>query len=161
MTLPSVVGRDSFDDELELIKQFDDIDVTNHKKVVKRARLLRNTMPMSVIRVSLINNILNSAKPGDYLQHCRDRLSDVIEIMDQFIADGKHGMIIFKKEVFPVQLKVLPNWLEKPWHPDDELEIMRNAARGWMKDNGKTTFRGKVVLFSDFGFSGVPRLILE
>lgn len=107
----------------------------------------------------LIRNVLTIRDPEAYLLKCFGDIHQYAEIIKDFTKAGNHGMIQIQRQCYPVKLICPDVWLTdgNPWHPEDERLIGADACNKWMKDNDKGYFHGLVVLFSEFGFSGIPR----
>lgn len=155
-------AQDALTQEKEILDQFLDIR-KKPLKIIKRARRLFNEVDTPV-KKRLCRDLMSAADPVDYLERCIVLINDCAIVMEQFLADGAHGMIMTgkdRREVYPVVLSTQKNWLEdgKQWHPEDEQIIQNQAADAWMREYDKGSFEGMVVLFTQFGFSGIPRVI--
>jgi hypothetical protein len=74
-------------------------------------------------------------------------------------------MLVLKggTEIHGVTIKTQESWLteNKQWDKDQEYEIQEEIVDLWMKANGKTKLDGMIVLFDEFGFSGIARPVLK
>lgn len=155
MTTVTTIDRES-----ELLEVFKKIDLNNSKKVLKLARKLHGTVIHEIQKVFCMEVIL-SADPSRYIKHCIAVIEDFATLTAEAIANGNHGVMFvgkYRDVLIPVKLDVLPQWLkaDEPWHPDDERQIMTDAAMAYMHERGLKTFQTKVVLFPQYGFSGEP-----
>lgn len=154
---------DSFAQESTILKVFKDANLKNPKKVRAMAtRLLKETtLP---IQRQLLMDLIAAGNPLKYLHYCIDHVEQCAVIIQQFIDDGCHGMIMTGhkcRTIYPVKLDTRENWLKADdrWNEEDEQLIRIKSAEEWMKEYDKGYFLGKVVLFPQFGFSGVPGVI--
>lgn len=156
------VSQDALSQESAILAIFEEAGLKNPKKVKKLAlRLLKEAT--NRVQIKLLTDIAaakNSAAKAEYFIKV---IRDCAILIQQFIEDGCHGMIMMRHQVYPVVLDTRENWLteKKIWHPDDEEEIQRQAVKNWMKEHKCNYFIGKVTLFPNFGFSGVPRIVVE
>lgn len=150
--------KDSLALETQALLNFEGVD--HPKKIVKLAKRLHG-QTKSAIQKKLYFNLSYAKDPVQRLDDYRRTVIDATDIIAQFLAEGNHGMIIESGLVYPVNLKTMKSWLEdgKEWDPSDEEEIQFKCAENWLVTHGKTHFLGKVVLFPEFGFTGVPRLV--
>ncbi len=146
--------------EVEILELFKDQGIDNPKKVRKYAlRLLSERT--DEIETTLLKDILRADNPSKYVKDCLNRVGDCAILIEQFIEDGYHGMILKGNDVWPVKLKAPDHWLDgkERWAPDQEALLQTNAAEGWMKEHNRGYFHAKVVLFAHYGFSGVPNVL--
>jgi hypothetical protein len=134
--------------------------ITNPKKLKKFAQRLMQ-VTTSEVQLRLLQDIMIDRDPVKYVRDCAAKIRDCAVVIRQFVEDGCHGMIMINNTVYPVQLKTQEKWLkeDKLWDPTDEMEIQHHAANDWMRQHDKGYFLGKVVLFPQFGFSGIPRIV--
>ena len=135
---------------------------SNPKKVKQLAKRIYSTSKSEETK-KLCRDICSASNPLTYIKDAIAKVRDFATLVEQFIEDGCHGAIITGNnglDVYPVKLDAPEKWLtpEDKWNPEDEQEIMCNAAHNWMKEYDKGYFYGKVILFPFFGFSGVPRI---
>ena len=154
--------QDALGGESHVLQEIEREKITNPKKMIKLCkRMLLEKRPE--VQVRLLRDILAAADPIKYAKECITKIRDCAIVVENFIADGHHGMIMIKDDVYPVTLstKIKTQWLTdgKPWDPTDEMELQHHAAQDWMRIHDKGYFHGKVILFPQFGFSGVPRVV--
>lgn len=156
----AVVSDDALSQESVILDVIEKQNFTNPKKLKKFAQRLLGVTTNRVQRY-LLTDILVAKDPVKYTNECISKIRDCAAIIQQFVDDGCHGMIMIKNNVYPVVLDTQKTWLaeNKAWHPDDESLIQHQAAEMWMKEHDKGYFLGKVILFPNFGFSGVPNII--
>lgn len=151
------------EEESAILDLFEQIKNPKHKKV--RAFAIRMYAECtSEVQKRLCRDIYQAPEPVKYMYECIDKIRQCAVIIKQFVADGCHGMIFTGKngdEVYPVKLDTRENWLTegKEWDPEQEMIIQHDCANNWMKEHDAGHFLGKVVLFPEFGFSGIPRII--
>ena len=147
------------DQEIHILTFFkDNMPILNAKKIKKLALKLNPQLPF-FIQKSLIENLLFSANPVRFLERCFAEMFDYPKIIANFIAEGNHGMIMYKNELHGFDLKTNPKWLtpkDGPWTKENEVEIMEEAIDAWMEKMRLRRFVGRVLLFRDFGFTGIP-----
>ena len=156
------VMEDALSQESAILDIFEKEGLKNPKKVKKLAlRLLKEAT--NRIQIKLLTDIAAAKNSAAQAEYYIKVIRDCAVLIQQFIEDGCHGMIMMRHQVYPVVLDTREKWLteKKIWHPDDEQEIQRNAVKNWMKEHGRNYFIGKVTLFPNFGFSGVPRIIVD
>lgn len=81
------------------------------------------------------------------------------EIMQQFRDEGNHGMIFYKHELYGFNLETRANWLDPKtglWDKEFEKEIMLSVLENWMIKHRVRKFNDRIMLFAEYGFSGVP-----
>lgn len=149
---------DSLTLEIAILDQFKGL--TNPKKIRKLATKLYG-QATNTIQKKLCLDLIKSKDPIAKLEHCVTLIEDTSIIIEELVESGHHGMIIMGKDISPVKIDTLKKWLvsDDRWSLEDEFEIQNRVAEDWLRTNGKTEFLGKVVLFPQFGFSGVPRII--
>lgn len=133
---------------------------TNPKKLKKlAAREAKNHSAEAV--AGLITSIALTKDPVGYVQECFRQAEVYPQIIEEFIDQGDHGMMVVGDVVSPVRIKANPRWLRQAdrWNPEDELDIQHNLIEAWMIENNVTMFKGKIALFPYFGFSGLFRRI--
>lgn len=137
-------------------------NMSNPKKLLKLVTKLHDESPHELQR-KLCIQILQADNPKQYVDYCIRRIEDFATVMEHEIANGNHGIIFVGKDgdiVYPIKLDVIASWLDatKPWTADDEYDIMETAVKSYMANNNRKSILAKVVLFPQFGFSGVPRM---
>lgn len=153
-----VPSKDALSIESTILEHFK--GMTNPKKIVKLANKLLNEVDSEVGKLLCIG-LIKAKDPYEKLKRNVALIEDAAVIIEDFIEQGFHGMIILKDNVYPVEVKTIKSWLSSKdkWTEEDEIEIQYKVAEDWLRTNNKTEFLGKVVLFPNFGFSGVPRLV--
>lgn len=148
--------------ENSVINYFYDNWAPKKKNLYNIAKRIYPMVPRFIQR-SLLDHILSgSVDPVDFMVACFDEKAIWAEIFKRMLAEGNHG-IIYNDEmgVHGFNLNTNPRWLndkgQKRWHPDDEWEIMKETVDKWEKEMGVDNFEGKIMLFPEFGFSGMPR----
>lgn len=142
----------------EFIKKQPKGKKVNPKKVRALATKITPLCAPHIIN-GLIHSVLTVRDPVKYLEGCFNDVGEYATIIKSFIESGHQGMIQVDRDCYPVKLVCPEKWLTEgdPWHPDDEQLIGADACNAWMKEYDRGYFFGRVVLFSDFGFSGIPR----
>lgn len=134
---------------------------TNAKDLQQLARAAAADQPL-VIQQGIIASILRSRDPVGYVKECFDQAADYPHIIDDFIKAGNHGMIVVDGKVHPVQINARwKHWLVEDdlWNTEQEIEIMHALVEAWMIANRNNVFKGKILLFPFFGFTGYFRRI--
>lgn len=157
------VEYDTLEQESAILALFEGIKNPNAKKVKKFAAKMYAKCTLE-IQKRLCRDIYRADDPVKYMHTCIEKIRDCALLVEQFIADGCHGMLFTGKdglEVWPIKLDTNQNWLNegKLWDPEQEMIIAHDCANNWMREHDKGYFFGKVVLFPKFGFSGEPRII--
>lgn len=130
----------------------------NPKKVRNFANKIAPQCKPHIVN-GLIRNVLKIKDPVAYLESCFQQIDEYATIIRDMVESGHHGMIQVGNNCYPIKLKAPASWLDPkdPWHPEDERLIGADACSTWMKDNNKGYFHGRAVLFTHYGFSGIPR----
>ena len=146
--------------ENQPIRWFQENWTTNPKKLVKMAMKIAPLLPEFIQR-SFTDQIISARYPVAFLEGCFRDIQDWPDIMQMLAMDGNHGMIMDENRVYGVSIKARDNWLkeDQKWNPEDALEIMFDLIDRWMVEHKKQIFLGKIVLFVQFGFDGIPRKI--
>ena len=157
------IEYDTLEQESAILDLFEAIKNPNAKKVKKFAAKMYNECQLD-IQKRLCRDIYRADDPVKYMRTCIEKIRDCAMLVEQFIADGCHGMLFTGRdglEVWPIKLNTVQTWLTegKLWDPEQEMIIAHDCANNWMKEQDKGYFFGKVVLFPKFGFSGEPRII--
>jgi hypothetical protein len=146
-----------------VLQYFADNWTTNPKKLKKMALKIWADQPDWIQR-GLLQNIIEDDKPAQLLEMFFTIMAEWKDVVPKLIADGNHGMIIKgSNEIHGFDLKANPKWLTEDdlWNHEQEIEIQDTVIRQWMAQEGLTKFHGKIVLFDEFGFSGMLREIIE
>lgn len=148
--------------EAEFLRFLKDNFTTNPKKLKKLA-LREGALRSKEIQQGIVFNISRSADPVGYVRECFKQAFDYPIIIEQFINNGDHGMVVVDGAVYPVRIETQSNWLQQNdrWSLDDELDIQHNLVEQWMIANKVSNFKGKILLFPFFGFSGLFRRIIK
>lgn len=160
-TEKAVMG--ALEQESAILKVFKEFEFKKNPKKVKKLALKVWQDPESTdIQKTLALQIAqakNSTQAADALVK---RVEDCAMIIESFIAAGCHGMIMHDEVVYPVHIKANPKWLspDDPWDIEDEQLIRCEAANQWMREHNYGYFAGRVTLFPQFGFSGIPEMII-
>lgn len=155
---PFVLDESLFpiEQENQLIDYFYRYFTNNPKKLLQMCTRNYNNVPRFMQR-SLLDNIMNAKDP---VKHTLKYFSEKVrwgQIIEQMIAEGNHGVIYNDKEVWGFKVEANQKWLKEQdkWHMDDEKEILKKSYYKWAREHGKAHFEGKVMLFHQFGFSGM------
>jgi len=153
-------NAEAVEQEQQVIAWFRDYPPKNAKKLLERVRQIYSQVP-DFIQRSFCDTLLNP-KVKDKMKTLAQfiyELDNVPQLIHQLKAEGNHGMVIYKQQFYGISLKTMPSWLNKKktdiWTPDQEREILDQAIVQWMIENRVKHFNDKIVLFSEFGFSGV------
>lgn len=146
--------------ENQVLRYFQDNWTANPKKLVKMAKKIAPGIP-DFIQRSIIHNVCVARYPAKWLQEAFREMNDLPILMQQLRDEGNHGMIMDDNKIYGIEIKANPKWLREndKWNPDDEDEIINSVVEGWMEEQKIKAFIGKVLLFHEFGFSGIPRKV--
>jgi hypothetical protein len=149
----------AFEQELHVLGWFKDNFTTNPKKLKKMSARVRPLLP-EFIQKSLCDALDRSTDPVKLLQMAFKDLAAYPGIMADLIALGNHGMIIEGQNIYGFNLDTNEKWLnpnkDGKWSPEDESEIIDKVLLRWMAKERRRTFNGRLTLFPEFGFSGIP-----
>lgn len=148
-----------FEQERQVLLFFKATFPTKAKKLVRLAQKVYDEYP-SFIQNGLLQNIMVAKDPIAYLETCFDHLEEFPEIIDRLIAEGNHGMVIYKRQIYGLEIKTVKNWLRQgdKWDYEQELDIQDSLINAWMDAHEFVNVKdAKIVLFDEFGFSGMPR----
>lgn len=150
------------DQENQVLRWFQDLKTVNPKKLVRLAKQIENTVP-DFIRRSIVDNVLCARHPQKFLAEAFREMNDLPIIMEGLMADGNHGMIMYGNNIYGVEVKANQRWLKQGdrWNLEQEEEIMDSIVDEWMTKNKIRVFLGRIVLFKEFGFSGMARKITQ
>jgi len=146
-----------FDQEIHILTWFRDNMTDNPKKLLQMARKIRHLHP-EFIQLSLFDTLENTRDPVKWMKRCFREMEAYPIIMKEFMDAGHHGMIMDGPTLYPVTLDTNKNWLRNKnelWAQDQEAKIVDEVLATWMVKNRRTEFKGRIVLFRDFGFSGI------
>lgn len=149
--------------ESDILLHFQQLNSKNPKKVVKLAKRLLWEVEHETQRI-FCTDIIEALDPVKYVEFCTQRVQDFALIMEDTIAAGNHGVMFVGKDgdiIYPIKLDTLPNWLKETdkWTEEDEYQIMMDATTAYMHAHNRYSLKTKVVLFPQFGFSGVARML--
>lgn len=142
-------------------------NLSNPKKLIKAVHRLIPSAPQ-YIQDGMLAQLLVAKDPIKFLKESIQKLEDFKWIIKDLIESGNHGMIIVKEStnsdketIYPIKLDTRENWLKENqfWDCEQEMLIQHELAEGWMREHDRPYFFGKVVLFKEFGFTGIPRVI--
>lgn len=167
LTEPEAVEHGpAWDQEFKLIEELRII--SNPKKLVREAFRISNSDKYTPIQKLLASKLVEHSKPKLLLKSYENRIRDFAILMENFIEDGAHGLIMTGEEgnsVYPLKLDVRENWISDPddrWNLEDETEIIEKALDAYLLEHPENSrFSIKAVLFPQFGFSGVPRQLQD
>ncbi len=155
---------EAVEQERQVIGWFRDYPPKNAKKLLERVQRIYHQVP-PFIQNSFCKTILSpnvKDKMGTLAQFIYETDS-VPQLIEQLKREGNHGMVIYKQKFYGISLIANPRWLSKKdiheWTEEQEDEICNDAIDAWMIENRVRHFTEKVVLFSQYGFSGVSRLM--
>lgn len=148
------------DQENQVLRYFKDNWTTNPKKLVKMAKRIAPGIP-DFIQRSIIHNVCVARYPAKWLEEAFREMHDLPIIFGQLMDDGNHGVIMDGSKLYGIEIKANPKWLREndKWSADDEDEIMNTVVENWMEEQKIKAFIGKILLFREFGFSGIPRKV--
>lgn len=158
--------KDALMTESEIFEQLK-ASAKNPKKLIQAVKRMFNQAP-AYVQDGMLSHLLVTNDPCGYLNKSIQKLADYKIIVKDLIEAGNHGMIIHKdnpkseqETIYPAHLNTRANWLKENqvWDNEQEMLIQHELAEGWMSEHNKGYFFGKVVLFKEFGFSGIPRII--
>jgi hypothetical protein len=149
----------AFEQELHILNWFKENFTTNPKKLKKMSARVRPLLP-AFIQASLCDALERSTDPVKMLQLAFKDLAAYPAIMAGLISEGNHGMIIDGSNLYGISLETNEKWLnpnkDGKWSGEDESDIIDKALLRWMAKTRRRTFNGRVTLFPEFGFSGIP-----
>lgn len=135
---------------------------TNPKKVMKMVKkMFLDTSIRDTLRNGIIYDVMTARDPVKVLRHQLKKAIELPLLIKELAEQGKHGIILINDTVHPCELDTRSNWLTegKRWDEEQERLIMHELANGWMREHDKGYFHGEVILFKQFGFTGIPREI--
>ena len=158
------LNAEAVEQELYVIGWFRDNPPKNAKKLLERVRAIYHKVP-DFIQRSFCDTLLNPNVKDKMktLHQFFYEIDNVPKLIEQLKREGNHGMVIYKQQFYGISLKANPKWLSNKdkhaWDPEQETEICEEALDAWMIEHRVRHFKDKVVLFSQYGFSGVSRLM--
>jgi len=149
----------AFEQELHILGWFKENFTTNPKKLKKMSVRVRPSLP-DWIQASLCDALERSTDPAKLLEMAFKDLAAYPGIMAGLIAEGNHGMIIEGSNIYGIALDTNEKWLnpnkDGKWSSEDESDIIDKALLHWMAKTRRRSFNGRVSLFPQFGFTGIP-----
>ena len=145
--------------EGQVLNWFRDSGVTNPKKLVKMAKKIHGIIPEFISR-SITHNVLIARYPAKFLAEAYREMDDYPVIIAGLIADGNHGMLLHNDNIYGLVVNTKwSSWMEgsQRWNSDQEAEIQDELLDSWMEENIIRHFDGRMVLFREFGFTGMAR----
>ncbi len=145
---------------MDVFKYLHENFTDNPKKMQKiLLRMFNDTSIREGIRYGIIKDAYNAKNPSKWLRVKLDSAFAYQTVIKDLIANGDHGMLVNENgTIYPCSLKTMPQWLvkDKRWDIKQESHIAAELANNWMKDRNVGYFKGSVVLFQPYGFSGLP-----
>jgi hypothetical protein len=157
-------NAESIEQERQVIAWFRDYPPKNPKKLLERILQIYHLVPPFIQR-SFCNTLLSPKVTNkmEVLGQFIHEIANMPKLIAQLKAEGNHGMVIYKGKSYGISLIANPRWLSKKdiheWTEEQEDEICNDAIDAWMIENRVRHFTEKVVFFSEYGFSGVSRLM--
>lgn len=155
---------EAVEQERQIIGWFRDYPPKNAKALLNRVLQIYHMVP-DFAQKSFCNTLLNGnvKDPMAVLAQFIYEMDSVPKLIEQLKREGNHGMVIYRQKFYGISLVTNKKWLSKKdlhqWTPEQETEICEQALDQWMIENRVQHFTEKVVLFQQFGFSGVSRLM--
>lgn len=148
-----------FQQELHVLSWFRDNFSPNPKKIGEMNLYIYPLVP-KFIQENFCKTLAMTSNPGKFLQRAFKDIDAYPKVMGGLIAEGNHGMILDGSKIYGFELDTRENWLnpekDGKWTLDQEHEIVDKALISWMAKERIRKFKGRVVLFPNFGFSGTP-----
>lgn len=152
----------TMDQEFHVLSWFQDNFPKSPKKLIAMSRYIRPLLPEYYTRS--ICDVLEdpcTKDPIKWMKACIREMTEFPKLIDAMIANGDHGMIFDKGNLYPISLKTNPKWLSgkdtELWTEEDEREIGDMAVCVWMCEQRRRHFTGRYALFEQFGFSGIAK----
>lgn len=161
-----VVGEPSaLEQESGILKAIKAANLKNPKKLVKFVTKLYSECEWDIQKMFCLQ-IIEAKDPVGYVDLCIRRIEDCAVIMENMVEESNHGMMFVGANgdtVLPIRLNTMEKWLTEmgKWHPDDEFEIGRDAADAYYEQHPNVPGPIKLVLFPQFGFTGIPRYFVR
>lgn len=157
---PNITEDDPIMIEFNVLYHFMGWEIKSPVKLLKRLATYANGLHKDSIEFRQALFLMKDKNPVQLLKQAYNKLVDYLIVVNRFIGEGYHGFIELKDNLYPIMVETRPNWMESPWHPDDEHEICHKAVGNWMDENRDVLyFNGRVVLFKNYGFSGQPMYV--
>jgi len=154
--IPTDVG--GFEQEMYLCRWLEDNLPTGQKKM---GAILKSIYPKcpSFMQRGFFKKSMSCSNPLGYVKKAISRGKDIAFAMEKIIERGEHGMIFNGEVLHGVTIKANKKWLadkDGKWALDQEEDISKELIKQWMITHRFKEWGGRIVLFSNFGFSGVP-----
>lgn len=134
---------------------------THPKRMMKTIQALRGKVPTWVEK-SICDVAYSVTDLIGWMQLCFKESRQYPVMMKKLRDEGNHGMVFWKNELWGFSLNTNQNWLngkaKEKWSPEQEEEILTEALASWMVANRVRKFNDRIMLFAEYGFSGIPRL---
>jgi len=151
-----------FEQELHVLAWFRENFTTNPKKLKKMNIYICPLLPL-FLQENLCLKLGATRDPVGFLKQAFQDLDAYPVIMQGLIDDGNHGMIMEGAKIYGVVVDTREKWLDPVkdgrWTEEDEDEIMDKVLLTWMAKERRQRFQGRLVLFTQFGFSGTPQAV--
>lgn len=160
---PVDINSTPMEQENHVLNWFRDSGVTKPKRLVAMANSIAHMTP-DFIKRSLIRNVLVARHPAKYLAEAYKEMDDYPIIIQGLIADGNHGMLMHEAKIYGMVVNARwASWMKTNdrWSPEQEAELQNELVDDWMEKNIVRHFEGRIVLFKDFGFSGMARKVFQ
>jgi len=146
--------------EHDVMKWIEENFTTHPKRLVKLIQRLRGRVPTWIER-SLCDTVLVVKDPVEWARLCIKEAAMYPVLMKKLRDEGNHGMVFWKNELYGFNLNTNPKWLNgkatERWTEEDENAILTEALATWMIKHRVRKFDNRIMLFTEFGFSGIPR----
>ncbi|MNG47077.1 hypothetical protein D3C79_49440 [compost metagenome] len=148
-----------FEQELHVLSWFRDNFTTNPKKLKQMNVYICPLVP-AFIQQNFCLHMAASANPAKFLQRAFKDIDEYPVVIEGLINEGNHGMILDGSTIYGFAIDANEKWLnpekDTKWTEEDENEIIDKAIISWMAKHRIRKFKGRLVLFPKFGFSGKP-----
>lgn len=151
--------QDPFKQEIYLFRWLEAHLPKSNKKMVQILKriypLCPTYMQLNFFKSALITH---SNDPLRYVTRSIAYSYEFPRVVEQLIAEGNHGMIFDGDAVHGVVLKAMAKWLkvkDGKWTEEQEEEIAHELMRKYLVSKRRKTWVGRIVLFAEFGFSGL------
>lgn len=149
-----------------VLKFFKDNFTPKIKNLKKMAFALHHNPDVPIhAKRGIVNSVLVAKDPAKFLKEAFKEINDIPVIMQGLRDDGNHGMIMLDSDIYGFEIQVRPGctWLREDdtWNPDDEREIIDASVEAFMEKHLLKRLDGKILLFKEFGFSGMPLMVRQ
>lgn len=154
---PNITEDDPVLIEVRILDHFMSWGIKSPAKLVTKLRQYAQGRDHDSTEFRQAAILIKDRKPIQLLHSAYNKIVDYLLLVDKFIGEGYHGFIEHGNNIYPITVETRANWMETPWHPEDELEIAYKAASKWMDEHRDVNYlNGRVVLFRNFGFKAEP-----